>query len=437
MNSPVSECIVFISALCILHILWGQFPLITIILVSLALGTIFLTNVKKSETTSRATATSGTTASSATASGATTSGATVLSSPKVEKPEDVTTNVINIAKQYFHEYMQRETFLDFSPTSYSTVYLIQDGVPDFWTNWVKTQVDFIASSNLNIIENTVYVIIPLNLTWFLDQHTQIANVVLDNFSIEQSQRDLIIGQEIAGQSNAYQFGAGPAWGPGNFPTFNFNLEAIHKKNLLLTDTMGMLQTPGHEFFHVVQSSSLQKKMFFLPAWFVEGSATFIGISVANKTKPVTWYTYEWARSWALNRNNELVQNNQLSQIVNNITNPETDPDPYGIGCIAVEYMIAWFGMEKFMNIYINAGNYITTNNPTTRPNDPYNPIVFEDSFFKATGVYLQSFYDSFERVRQLLGFNRTGPIIRTTIPDCPEATEDALILANSYKSTTV
>jgi hypothetical protein len=437
MDSPAFDCIKFIIALCILQMFWANYPLITIIIAIIVFATIVIRI-----TTQKTVFSPPPPRSAAPPPPVTSSAAPPPPSPPPPPPPsvtnsaNVTTNVINVAKQRFQEYVRRETFLDFSPTVYSTVYLIQDGVPNFWTTWVKSQIDFIATSALNIIQNTVYVIIPLHLTWFLDQHRQIANTICDKLNIKPPQRDTIIGNEIDGQSNAYQQG-GPAWGPGKFPTFNFNLEAINSKNLLLTDTMGMLQTPGHEFFHVIQTSSLRNNMFFLPAWFVEGSAVFIGTSVADKTKPVPWYTYELARSWVLNRNNEIVQKYKLSEIVINIKNPATDPDPYGIGCIAVEYMIAWFGMKNFTDIFINAGEYIAANKPTTQPNDPYNPIVFENSFLKATGVQLQTFYESFESVRTLLGFNRTGPIVRTDIPQSPEVTADSLILSHLYNPESV
>ncbi len=351
--------------------------------------------------------------------------------PVVETTADVVSNVVNVATQDFANYMNEtntDRFLDFSQSSYSIVYLIQDGVPDFWKRWVETQVNLISNSKLNLIKNTVYVVIPLTKEWFLEQHTQIANAVLDSFNIaDVNTRNRIIQRHINGQSNQWQTGA-PAWGAGDFPSLNFNLEVINTNNLIVTDSLGILQMPGHEFFHNIQNSGLQTMALssFLPNWFKEGSASFVGMSIANISNIVQGYNYTLWRSAMVNRNSESVQNHALSEI----TSLEREPDAYGIGAIAVEYMVAWFGMQKFMNILIETGNAINRQVP---PPNSYNSQAFETGFLKATGVQLRDFYDSFESVRELLGFNRTGAIIREPLPSYADATDDALELERAFQ----
>ena len=63
-------------------------------------------------------------------------------------------------------------------------------------------------------------------------------------------------------------------------------------------------------------------------------------------------------------------------------------DPYGIGNIATELLIANIGMEKFMAIY--------TQLKVTNFN-------FQAAFYNATNVVLDDFYLMFEDVRGTLG----------------------------------
>ena len=50
-------------------------------------------------------------------------------------------------------------------------------------------------------------------------------------------------------------------------------------------------------------------------------------------------------------------------------------NPYGIGCVATEYIVASIGVEKYLDIYRNLG--LGTN--------------FENSFRNATGINLADF----------------------------------------------
>lgn len=66
-------------------------------------------------------------------------------------------------------------------------------------------------------------------------------------------------------------------------------------------------------------------------------------------------------------------------------------DPYGIGEIATELLIANIGMEKYMNNYTQLK---ATN------------LNFSAAFLNATGVKLDDFYAMFEEVRALLGYKK-------------------------------
>jgi hypothetical protein len=65
-------------------------------------------------------------------------------------------------------------------------------------------------------------------------------------------------------------------------------------------------------------------------------------------------------------------------------------DPYGIGAIATEFLVANVGMAKFVGIYTQIGTGKT----------------FEQAFKASTGVSLADFYLMFEDSRSVLGAPR-------------------------------
>ena len=77
----------------------------------------------------------------------------------------------------------------------------------------------------------------------------------------------------------------------------------------------------------------------------------------------------------------------LSQVIAN------DPkiiDPYGVGQIATEFLVAKIGVEKMIKIY-----------------DEIKTVKsFSSAFKSATGVELDDFYTMFEEVRATLGATR-------------------------------
>jgi hypothetical protein len=67
-------------------------------------------------------------------------------------------------------------------------------------------------------------------------------------------------------------------------------------------------------------------------------------------------------------------------------------DPYGIGAIATEYLVANVGMDKFLNVYREVGKGRS----------------FSVAFLNATGISLADFYSAFELSRSTLGVARTN-----------------------------
>ena len=173
----------------------------------------------------------------------------------------------------------------------------------------------------------------------------------------------------------------------------YDSSLITKNNLLVTDKLGMMQMAGHEYFHSVQISLAGEisdpSGSKLPNWFMEGPAVFIGLQNASY---LGWadYTTEGREFAVMRSNNPLTKSSLLSEIKRNNDTPE-DADPYGIGAIATEFLVANVGIEKFMEVYKNLGK----------------KKKFADAFKAATGVELTDFYTMFEEVRPVLGIARS------------------------------
>ena len=180
---------------------------------------------------------------------------------------------------------------------------------------------------------------------------------------------------------------------GGSATNTFNAGKIIKSLSSKEDVMGIKQTIGHEFFHSVQ----ERKMQFVaepsgkqvPQWFIEGSATFIGLQTASKLGWIDSDYLTYGRKWAIDRikNSDITNRSLLIDAISN-TGKSDDIDPYGIGAIAVEFLISNIGMIRYMAIY----------------EPPFES--FSKSFKNACGVNLTDFYTMFEEIREVLGIKR-------------------------------
>jgi hypothetical protein len=197
--------------------------------------------------------------------------------------------------------------------------------------------------------------------------------------------------EANGRGRAFADGA-PAFGGSTTNTFNSGV--VTKNNLLVNDKLGMMQMPGHEFFHAVQERIAAvifgpEGVGIVPQWFWEGPATFIGLQTAGY---LGWASYiTEGRNMAVARSNApSTKSSLLSEATKNTGRPDAI-DPYGIGAIATEFLVANVGIEKFMEVYKNIGK----------------KKKFADAFKTATGVELTDFYTMFEEVRPVLGIARS------------------------------
>jgi hypothetical protein len=157
---------------------------------------------------------------------------------------------------------------------------------------------------------------------------------------------------------------------------------------------GFSSVMAHEYFHIVQYSltgpqftvhggpmtDLSSKR--VPRWLVEGSANFFGFYVSEK---LNFSKYRYEREFEVTEESYI--NNQLQPLEQYDFVKDPDLNPYGIGQVATEYLIASSGFESLLNIfrYTNSeGN-------------------FDAGFKKATGIELSDFYARFELVKKFTG----------------------------------
>ncbi len=252
----------------------------------------------------------------------------------------------------------------------------QDGADQTLVGWVKDGANLVAKSfDYPKLSKPFLEVIAIDREWL--EKTYIDN----GYSENEAKND---------RGRAFADGA-PAFGGSTTNTFNSGV--ITKNNMLVNDKLGIMQLAGHEFFHAVQeriSGGVPSPdgLGIAPQWFWEGPATFIGLQTASYLG-LADYTAE-GREFAVARSNQpSTKSSLLSEATKNTGSPDAI-DPYGIGAIATEFLVANVGMEKFMEVYKNLGK----------------KKKFADAFKTDTGVELTDFYTMFEEVRPVLGIPR-------------------------------
>jgi hypothetical protein len=214
----------------------------------------------------------------------------------------------------------------------------------------------------------------------------VAVIAKDKVFAEKAYNDNGYTQDA--KSLADYFDKAPAHGG---PPNTYNNTMIMSKGLLVSDKVGIMQMPGHETFHFIQKSIAGKSatpdgLGIAPQWFWEGPSVFIGLQAANHLSLLDYATE--GRAFSVKRATGAdVKSLKLSEVTKN----NGSADPYGIGAIATEFLVANVGMEKFMDVYNNLGKN----------------MKFTDAFRAGTGVELADFYTMFEEVRADLGTPRS------------------------------
>ena len=159
---------------------------------------------------------------------------------------------------------------------------------------------------------------------------------------------------------------------------------IRSENSLQLLQKSDYQTPGHEYFHTVQSK-VGGNLSLFPAWFKEGTANFIGTAISDELRYQDYLITrdeEVIKPWT-NRPQPLEDfklNNSQAGLSNWLS-------PYGIGQVATEFIVASTGLDSLLNIF----KY------TNELND------FSLGFTKATSIELTQFYKLFDQGRVLWG----------------------------------
>jgi hypothetical protein len=151
---------------------------------------------------------------------------------------------------------------------------------------------------------------------------------------------------------------------------------------------------AHEYFHLVQTQLANPDRYMIkdgssateylfPAWLIEGTAEFTGYSVAALSMGSEYWQSRETMYTPINRNS--LEDAEIRIFEG--TQPNGPIDPYGIGRMATEYLVASVGYQKVLDIF---ATFKETKD-------------FEKSFEKATGVSKKFFYEKFELVRTKLG----------------------------------
>ena len=253
----------------------------------------------------------------------------------------------------------------------------QDGSDQTLVSWVKDAANLLSKAfDYPKLSQPWLGVIAIDRAWL--EKTYIEN----GYSENEAKND---------RGRAFATGA-PAFGGSTTNTYNSGV--ITGLNLLVIDKVALAMTTGHEFFHTVQERIADgvpspDGLGIAPQWFWEGQATFVGLQTASY---LGWASYiTEGRAYAVRRSNDPVTKSSLLSEIKKMITSSNDADPYGIGAIATEFLVANVGMEKFMDIYINLGKKKS----------------FADSFKAATGVELTDFYTMFEEVRPVLEIPRS------------------------------
>ncbi len=157
---------------------------------------------------------------------------------------------------------------------------------------------------------------------------------------------------------------------------------------------------AHEYFHLIQSQLTYGRGAHLikdgspstanwfPAWLIEGSADFVGYSVASLAMGTDYWQGRQNMNYPSNQN--ALEDAEIRTFLGN--QPNGPIEPYNIGRVATEFLVASVGFQKFIEIFVS---FRETKN-------------FELSFEKVTGISKVHFYEKFELVRTRLGMPKVS-----------------------------
>jgi len=156
---------------------------------------------------------------------------------------------------------------------------------------------------------------------------------------------------------------------------------------------------SHEYFHIVQRALLGSNIGIptrsdangskdsFPVWFVEGTANFVGFSVAALALDATYWEGRPTMFQYAPRTPDTNRNTLEDYEIRNGPGNNSPTYPYIAGQLASEYLVASVGFQKMLDIWL----------------DFKNTKSFEKSFENAVGISKDTFYSKFEAARGNLG----------------------------------
>ena len=189
---------------------------------------------------------------------------------------------------------------------------------------------------------------------------------------------------------------------------------------------------AHEYFHLVQfqlsitgtghiiknGTPATANMF--PAWFVEGSAEFVSYSVSTLAMGTDYWQARDSVNNIYGYNSSYSRNALVDAEIRTFsgTQPNGPIDPYIIGRVGTEYLVASIGFQKFLDIF---KSFKETKN-------------FEKSFESVAGLTITEFYEKFEKVRTTLGMPEVSMKL-VCLTNMPIKDVPAVLPACEIKST--
>ena len=156
---------------------------------------------------------------------------------------------------------------------------------------------------------------------------------------------------------------------------------------------------AHEYFHAVQDQmsnmvgrqttkegqEFSKHLF--PVWIQEGSANFVGFSVAALAMDTTYWAGREAMFKYAPPEPSINRNALKDYEIKSGPGNNSPTYPYITGQVACEFIVASVGFKRFLEIWTN---FRVTQN-------------FDQSFERAIGISIENFYEKFEKARLNLG----------------------------------
>lgn len=153
---------------------------------------------------------------------------------------------------------------------------------------------------------------------------------------------------------------------GSFYIINNNMAGV-------SSHLGIRALGAHEYFHIVQIklAKINYGQFYnqIPAWFIEGSAEFVGYLSASP-----------AGSLYISQRPQMFSGQKITSVdLNNYYKNDQSSYPYDIGRSAIEYLVASNGFQPIMNILKSVGEGSS----------------FEKAFANEYKISLKDFYTKF------------------------------------------